>query len=154
MKFSASEDIEAPAEHVFRMCSDFDGFERSALRRGVDVSPRANLKSPTAERGWNIGFELRGRPREVATELVSYNPPNSMKFATEATGMSGDIRIELIALSRHRTRLAIAVELHPTSIGGRLTLQSFKLAKTSLNKKLRARVSGFAAQVEDASRSV
>ena len=38
MKLSTREDIEAPIGTVFDAVTDFDGFERQLLRRGVDVT--------------------------------------------------------------------------------------------------------------------
>jgi len=37
MKFSAKANIETPIEAVSKMLSDFEGMERTALRRGFQV---------------------------------------------------------------------------------------------------------------------
>lgn len=150
MKFSTREDIEAPMDHVFRMVSDFDGFERSALRRGVEVRRRDQLVQPNAELGWDVGFKFRNKKRQISGELVSYDPPNGLIFVTTGTGMTADVVVELLPLSRGRTRLSFSIDLRPSSIGGRLTIQSLKLAKSNLTRRFRNRVAGFATQVEDA----
>ena len=40
MELSGSQDIEAPIDFVFDAITDFDGFTRHALRRGVEVEGR------------------------------------------------------------------------------------------------------------------
>lgn len=149
MKFSTREDIEAPIDHVFLMASDFDGFERSALRRGVSVQPRETLSQPGAERGWDIGFKFRGKQRDVSAELVSFDSPNAMVFVVAAKTMHADVTVDLMPLSRGRTRLSFGVDLRPANMRGRLKIQSLKLAKANLMRRFRLRVANFATEVED-----
>ncbi|MBS9717418.1 SRPBCC family protein [Pseudohalocynthiibacter aestuariivivens] len=149
MKFSTREDIEAPIEHVFQAISDFDGFERSALRRGAEVQRRERLTEPGAEKGWDIGFEFRGKPRRIVAELTHFDAPNGLQVATATPGIAGDLVAELVPLSRSRTRLRFSLEMRPTSLGGRLTIQSLKLAKGNLTRRFVARVAKFAIDVED-----
>lgn len=149
MKFSTREDIQAPIEHVFRMVSDFDGFERSALRRGVEVHRKQTLTQLNAELGWDIGFDYRNKPRRVSAELVQYDPPNGLLFFTYGPGITADGVIDLVALSRARTRLSVSLDLKPTSLGGRLTVQSLKLAKSRLLHRFRTRIATYSDTIEN-----
>lgn len=152
MKFSTREDIEAPIDFVFRMASDFDGFERSALRRGVTVKRRETLTQPGAKQGWDIGFRFRGKQRDVAAELVSYDAPNTMVFTATARTMHADVTVDLMPLSRERTRLSFVVDLKPKNMRGRVKIQSLKIAKSNIMRRFRLRVANFAAEVEDSYR--
>ena len=57
--------------------------------------------------------------------------------------------MELLALSRNRTRLSVTIDLTPKSLSARLLLQSLKLAKNNLTRKFKLRVSEFAEVIED-----
>ncbi|MDG1354009.1 MAG: hypothetical protein P8P70_12775 [Sulfitobacter sp.] len=57
--------------------------------------------------------------------------------------------IELVALSKSRTRLMVSFDIKPLNLSARLLVQSLKLAKTSLTKKFKLRVAEFAKTLED-----
>ena len=60
MKFSTKEDIEAPLDHVFARLTDFDGLERSALRRGAEVT-RVDTQAKAAGGSiWDATFDTTG----------------------------------------------------------------------------------------------
>ncbi|WP_039017058.1 SRPBCC family protein [Halocynthiibacter namhaensis] len=149
MKFTAKSDTDAPVEEVFRQCSDFAAFETHALQRGVQVSYRTQLKQPGAERGWDLRLKLRGRPRDIEIELVGYEAPNRLIFVADGGGVVSDIVIDVVELARQRSRLHLSVDLRPQSMGGRILIQSLKLAKGTLKRRLDKRVVNFAQQIEE-----
>jgi len=149
MQFSSKEDIDAPIEEVFAAISDFDAFERSAIRRGIDVA-RVDEAAPVAPgMAWDAAFQLRGKSRDLHLVLSKMTAPEEMQIDSESSGLSGIMTVELVALSPRRTRLAIVLNLSPKTLSARLFLQSLKLAKTSLTKRFKVKVADFAKSIED-----
>jgi hypothetical protein len=149
MKFSSKEDIEAPIGEVFAMLSDFEAYERSAIRRGIEVQ-RLNETAPgTPEVAWDAKFILRGKQRNVKLNLADFEPPNAMRFEAISQGLEGTFTLDLLALSPGRTRMAVALDLAPKTLSARLLVQSLKLAKSNLSKRFKGRVADYAKQMED-----
>lgn len=149
MKFSAREDVAAPIDQVFAALNDFDGFERQAMRRGAEVQRVDPLTQAGVGMKWKVYFRMRGRRREMDLELVRYDAPNEMVFGVSSAGITGTFTVELLALSRSRTRIALAAEITPLTLSTRLFVQSLKLAKSSLNKRFKLRVADYAKTLEE-----
>ncbi|WP_412504371.1 SRPBCC family protein [Roseovarius sp. SYSU LYC5161] len=149
MQFGTREDIAAPVDHVFAELSDFHAFERSALRRGADVQRVDTLKAVGPGMAWDISFRLRGKQRKIKMELSAYEPPTRMVFSSRSTSMGGTMTVDLVALSRGRTRMALDIELVPKTLSAKLLVQSLKLARGNLRKRFRLRVADFANDIED-----
>lgn len=149
MKFSSKEDIEAPIDHVFAQVSDFAALERAALRRGAEVQRTDDLKKPAVGMSWSASFVARGRQRQLDIRMTEYEPPNGMRFHSVAQGLETDMKVDLLALSRGRTRLSVELELKPRSISARLLVQSLKLARANLTKKFHLRMADYARDLED-----
>jgi len=149
MKFSTREDVEAPIDAVFAMLCDFESFERAAMRRGADVRRVDRMDEPGVGVQWNAVFELRGKRRELQVEMVLFDQPNEMVLDSTSPGLASEMRFELIALSRSRTRVKVELEIKPQNLSARLLVQSLKLAKASLTKKYKLRVAGYASTMEE-----
>ncbi|MEX0369057.1 MAG: SRPBCC family protein [Tateyamaria sp.] len=149
MKFSAREDVAAPIDKLFSALSDFEGFERQAMRRGADVQRIDPLTQPGVGMRWKAAFTMRGRRREMTLELVRYDVPNEMRFDLVSQGVTGTFAIELLALSRSRTRMSLALDIAPQTLSARLFVQSLKLAKSSLDKRFKLRVADYAKGLEE-----
>ena len=148
MKFSTREDIEAPAEFVFDRVTDFDAYERRALRQGADVS-RRNDGPIGVGSIWDVVFTFRGRERRVAAEITTLDRPTAMVIHSASDGLDVQTEVDLIALSQTRTRVMVSIELKAKTLTARLLLQSMKLAKTKLTKRFKARVLDYAEDIED-----
>lgn len=149
MQFSAKEDIEAPIDFVFQQIADFNAHERSALRRGAEVQRLDNLSAPGPGMAWDSAFDLRGRRRELQIELTTYDPPNGLVVSSRSPNMGGQMEIDLVALSRGRSRMSVQIDMAPKTLSARLLVQSLKLARKSLSKRFRARVAAYAEDIED-----
>lgn len=149
MQFSSKEDIEAPIDTVFRMLSEFETFERMAIRRGVEVQRNGALTPVAVGMAWDVGFMLRGKKRDLRLELTEYQPPNGMRLDAHSQGLETVVLIDLVALSPRRTRMSIKVDSTPKTLSARLLLQSMRLAKKNLNKKFKLRIADFAKDMEE-----
>ena len=148
MQFSAREDIEAPIGFVFEQLSDFDGFERTALSRGIEVVRTDRLAAPGPGMGWRCLFNLRGKRRRLDIKLQRYDVPGVLIFDGESKNLAGDLAVELVELSPRRTRVQVKLELRPLTLAARISLQSLRLAKTRTREKFRVRVRTQAHDIE------
>ena len=65
MKSSTREDIEAPIDYVYARVTDFQGFERQALRRGADVQRIDGGSAIRLGAAWDVAFKFRGKDRKM-----------------------------------------------------------------------------------------
>ena len=149
MIFTTKEDIEAPIDAVFRAVSNFNAFERSALRRGARVQRVDRKTHPSTSIAWDVGFSFRGKKRDMLVELTEYDAPNRILAQSLSGGLEGEVSVELVTLSKNRTRMAIDLEIKPKTLSARLMVQSMRLAKGKLTKRYRLKVADFANDIED-----
>lgn len=119
------------------------------MRRGADVQRTDDLTANGPGMTWSASYKFRGKQRKTQLELLHYDPPNGMSFVTRSNAFTGDADVDLVALSRTRTRLTLSFELKPQSLSARLLVQSLKLARGSLSRKMDARVRAFARDLEE-----
>ncbi|HSG33189.1 MAG TPA: hypothetical protein VLA37_01545 [Sphingomonadaceae bacterium] len=131
------------------MLGDFEFFERAAMRRGAEVQRTDTKNVPGVGMGWRASFPLRGKRRQVDIELVTYDCPTEMVFECRSPNLIAMLTVELVALSRSRTRIMVSTDIKPLNLSARLLVQSLKLAKTSLTKKYKLRIAEFAKSLED-----
>lgn len=149
MQFSNREDIEAPAEFVFEQVTDFTVFERQALRRGADVRRKDATPGAGVGSSWDVTFKFRGKDRQISIEVTDFDAPNSYTLATRSGGVTGETVVELVPLSRSRTRLSVKTDLAAHGLTARLLLQSLKLAKANLNQRMATRIASYALDIQE-----
>ncbi|OIQ27053.1 MAG: hypothetical protein BM562_15660 [Alphaproteobacteria bacterium MedPE-SWcel] len=144
MHFETKQDIDTPIEKMFAAVTDFDSFERSALRRGIEVQRCSGSTDAISDLAWDVGFEFRGTQREMRLSVAECDAPTLIVLHAAGNGMTGDMKVELLALSPRRTRMTVRIELSPKTLAARLMVQSLKLARGKLNRKFSQRVGEFA----------
>jgi hypothetical protein len=148
MKLSTREDIEAPIEAVFEQLSDFDGFERAVLRRGAEVMRNDSLTAHGVGMSWRTVFNYRGKERRLEIVMTEYQVPDRMRIDSTSKAVEMVVEIDLVAMSRSRTRMSMSLDVRPRTIPARLVIQSLKLARQNVLKRFRKRVGEFAMEIE------
>ncbi len=148
MKFHAKEDISLPRQIVFDHVSDFDRLEKRAMRRDVEVERTSGEGPLDVGTKWRLKFQFRGRSRKAVSEIIRYDAPEIIEIETETSGIDLKTRVDLIALSPTRTRLALSFDMTARTLSARLLVQSLKLAKGSIETKLSERLEEYARELE------
>ena len=150
MNFTTREDIDAPKDVVYAAITDFDRFERRLMRLGIDVLRDEAHPPPETGARWKAVLEWRGRSHDVEAELVSIEPDDGYALEAHSSGLICLAVVDLVPLSRTRTRLMVSVEVRATSFGSRLLLASLRLTSGPLQGRFRRRVAEFAAELPGA----
>jgi carbon monoxide dehydrogenase subunit G len=148
MKLSGRTDIGAPVAFVFAALSDFEGWERSAMRRGADVNRTDKLRVPGVGMTWQARFAWRGRERQLQVRLKKLEPTSAMALDFDGPSVEGTLSIELVELASKRTRLLMQVEAKPRTLAARLFVQSLRLAKGRVQRRYDARLTNIAREIE------
>jgi len=148
MKLNGRTDIGAPIAFVFSSLSDFEAWERAALRRGADVHRTDKLRVPAPGMTWQARFAWRGRERQMQIRLTGISPMTGMDIAFDSPSVTGTMRIELVELSARRTRMLMHVDLKPRTLAARLFIQSMRLAKRRVQKRFDGRLAAIAQDIE------
>ncbi len=153
MKLTTRQDIEAPLDFVYAQLTDFEAFERMALRRGaeverIDQQPQADLGM-----GWRLKFPFRGKTRNVTLRLAELAPDSLIGWEFESPMFEGQIRVDVIALAPRRTRMAISTDTRPVTMAARLLIQSVRLAKGRVQDRLDKASARLAGMIEERARA-
>ena len=149
MQFSTKEDIEAPIEATFALFTDFEKFERSALRRGVEIRRTDSYPRSCVGMGWTTVLKIRGKKRKIDAEMVAYDPSESFAIEVQSKDVTAHATFELMALSKSRTRASFSVELKAKSLSGRLMVQALRLGKTRLDRRFKSKSADFVRSIEE-----
>ncbi len=147
MKFVHSRDLNVPVEFLFGRASDFAAFESRAPAHGVEVH---RLTGGPVGLGcqWQIAGILRGKPRQAEVELTRISAPDHLTIV----GHSGDywlsVSLNFIALTKRSSRLEVLIEAKGATLRSRIALQTLRLARGRIAKRLKAAITQAAKKVE------
>lgn len=143
MKFSTRQDIEAPAAFVFDRITDFQGMERQAMRRGIQVARRREEQPRGLGAAWTLKVPFRGKMRDLEAEISDFDTPNSLGANAVSGGLLMLLTVDLVPLSPQRTRLTFGYDVRPKTLSARILVQSVKFAKGTLQKRFEKRITGY-----------
>jgi hypothetical protein len=149
MNLSSKEKIEAPIDAVFDMVTDFAAFEARARDSGVQLRRTDRMENKGPGMMWDAAFELHGKLRQFDLTLATFDPPTHFSVTGLSDVATGVFHVELLALSRQRTRLTVVLDVMPRTTSGRLLIHALRLARTRLMKRFKLRVAEYAREMEE-----
>ncbi len=149
MKLTTKQDIDAPSDFVFAQLSDFDSWERAAMRRGVEVDRTDKLTAPGPGMSWLAKFRYRGRERKLALKVDRVDAEGQIAFSLSSAQSDGTLSVDLVAMAAKSTRAFVNIDVLPKTFTAKLFVQSLKLAKSRVDKKVVQRAAMFAAEIEE-----
>ncbi len=153
MKFALKQDVEAPIAFVFAYLADFDGWERSAMRRGAEVARTDQLRQEAAGMSWTTSFAYRGKLRKLDLRLTKMVAPNKLNLSAQSNAIQIDLAADLAEMSARRTRMNVSIEVTPRNLAARLFIQSMRLARTRMDRKFAQRIAQVVIEIETAYRA-
>ena len=141
MKFSTRKDTELPAEQLFTALTDFERLERILSRRGAAVTRRDPAQQPVVGAGWEIGFDWRGRRRDLRLDVAEIAAPERLTLTGLSEAFDLTVGLTVVALSRQRSRVIFEAEVKPRNMRARLMLQTAKLGRAQIDRKFETGVS-------------
>ncbi len=110
---------------------------------------KVRLKTPGVGMAWRLRFVYRVKQRTMLVRFADAEPGSHLTWAFDSASLEGAALIELVSLSARRTRMSIAAEARPKTLAARLVLQSLRLAKGRLQRKLDVSAGQLANMVEE-----
>ena len=153
MRFATKQDIEAPIADVFNILSDFEGWERAAMRRGAEVARTDKLRTVGPGMLWATRILYRHKPRDIEIELTGIDPLTQLQFSAVSQAIEAVLVLDLMAFGSKRTRLHVTADVTPRSLTARLFLQSLRLARARVDRKFDQRIAQLAGNIETRYRS-
>ncbi|MFD2173480.1 SRPBCC family protein [Rhodobacter lacus] len=148
MKFSNRVDVAVSADRLFAQLTDVAGIEEIARRKGVSMRRLDTLREIGAGMSWEVGFMLRGKPREMIVDVARFEPGRCTEYAGISSSFEVTLTLDFTTLEPNRTRLGTMLELRPRTLGARLLLQSARLGRANLDRRYNARIKSFLREIE------
>lgn len=149
MKLAARYDIDVPIAFAWDEVTDFDAWERMAIRRGAEVIRTDRLAEKAPGMAWQVGFPFRGQPRKAVLTLPVLSAPERVEIAGQSALADVHLAISLMDLSPGRTRIEVRTEIKPRTLGARIYIQGLKLARKKVERQYSNRISQLAVEIED-----
>jgi hypothetical protein len=148
VRLSASHPVAADRDTVFDRLCDVDALLADLGLRSADLQ-RVDAPAPARVGSvWRGTLEMNGIARPVEATLADLIPPETLRIAAQADGLSLDAVVMVTGLSDTRSDLTVAVELRPLTLKGRVMVQALKLLRDKLAGKLQDRVGHLARHLE------
>ena len=149
MKLTAKTDLEVPAAAVYATLIDHSGWEREAIRNGIEVERPAGTPAMGVGAEWRIRGHFRGKPRKVLVRIEEMTQDQRLALGIDSPSVEGTTRLEVMVLSPRRSRLRVDLEVKPKTLAARPFINTLRLAKGRVQSRFESRLGQLGARIKD-----
>mgnify|MGYP002700377587 CR=1 FL=1 len=154
MNLETTYELDAPAEYVFKRITDHADFEALLMGYGANIERLDDEISLNVGMKWAIDGNFRGKQRQVEVSLTQLIENELVSYASESKDVNASVDMKIEAISPTQTRFSVGMAPKANTISARLILQSAKLARKTLEKRINRRFADFCQRLEDDYRDI
>ena len=154
MNLETTYELDAPAEYVFKRITDHADFEALLMGYGANIERLDDETSLNVGMKWAIDGNFRGKQRQVEVALTQLRENELVSYASVSKDVNASVDMKLEVLSPTQTRFSVDMTPKANTISARLILQSAKLARKTLEKRVNRRFADFCQRLEDDYRDI
>jgi carbon monoxide dehydrogenase subunit G len=148
MKINGKHDVDVPLAFVAQVLVDFPGWERAAMRRGIDVRRTDRQTGAVQGASWTARFPFRRKMRNVDLTIVEHHPSGRLVVSFMGASTQGTAIILPLAMGPRRTRITTTLDVQARTLAARLLFQSLRFARQRMVIKFEARLAMLGAEIE------
>lgn len=148
MKISGKHDVDVPLAFVAQILCDSQGWERAALRRGIEVRRTDRLATVGQGSTWTAQFRYRGKPRAIDLRIVDVDSDGRITVAFRGNSAEGTAVVMPLSMSARRTRIMATLDIQARTLAARLLFQSLRLARHRVVQRFERRLAKLGAEIE------
>lgn len=149
MIFETREEVDIPRDFAFSRFADFTRYEKTARHYGADIRRVNGFTEISEGCAWRGSAVVRGTTRGVEAKITRLNPPEHAQMSTVVGGMAITVDMFFEELGPGKTLLRVTSQLKATTLAARLILQSVKLTRRKIQRKIDTRIVALANEFED-----
>lgn len=149
MEFKITQDVKAHSDFVYQEISDFESAEILAVTYGIESRRIDKMTTKGPGMKWDVAAIIRRKARNFTVEILTMDPPKGYSFLLNGALLGAHCQLECIPLNVDVTRMTVALKLAPRNLRGRLLLQSLKLARGRVVKRMEKGLRTYTSTIEE-----
>lgn len=148
MEFTSTSQINAARDFVFSQLTDYPQLEAFIVDAGGDITRVDTLGEIGAGMAWHVDGEIRGRQRQIDIVLEEFTDQEHLSYLCDSGSIDTRVTLNARQIAPEKTELTIRIAPVAKNLSARLILQSIKLARRTISKRIDKRMKSFAHLIE------
>ncbi len=148
MIFVAQDEVHVPQDYAFSHFSDFISYEATALSYGADIRRVDGFQQVSQGVAWRGTVPIRGKTVGVEAKVTNFDPSRQSQMVTQAGGMTVTVDLSFEEMEPEKTRVTARAELRANTLAARLIVQSVRLARGSLQRRIDSKLVALGSKFE------